>query len=64
MIPTLLIVGNHDMVKLVHTNMIATSSNHSKRLILEGTHFVANKKPMLFNASLDAFLMENTKTLK
>lgn len=57
--PTLVIVGNKDMIKQQHTRLIADSLPNSQLCILEGGHFIAHKNPEEFNQSILKFLSNN-----
>ena len=54
--PTLVIVGNKDMIKDKHTRLIADSIPGSKLSIIPGNHFIANKNPDTFNHEVLEFL--------
>lgn len=53
---TLVIAGDEDMVLDEHTRLIADSIPNSRLEIIEGDHFIANKKPEEFNEILKDFL--------
>ena len=55
--PTLVIVGNKDMIKDKHTRLIADSIPGSKLSIIPGNHFIANKNPDTFNHEVLEFLL-------
>lgn len=55
-IPTLVIAGTRDMVKKAHTESIAENIPNAQLSILEGNHFIANKKAQKFNKEVDNFL--------
>lgn len=55
-IPTLVIAGTRDMIKQSHTELIAASIPGAKLVIVEGNHFIANKKPEEFNKEVGNFL--------
>ena len=55
--PTLVIVGNKDMIKDKHTRLIADSIPGSKLSIIPGNHFIANKNPDTFNREVLEFLL-------
>lgn len=55
--PTLVIVGNKDMIKDKHTRLIAESIPGSKLSIIPGNHFIANKNPDTFNHEVLEFLL-------
>lgn len=54
--PVLVIAGSNDMIKASHTKLIYNSLPNAKLSIIEGDHFVANKNPEAFNASVAAFI--------
>jgi pimeloyl-ACP methyl ester carboxylesterase len=54
--PVLVVAGTKDMIKESHTRLIYKSLPNAKLEILEGDHFVANKRPELFNAAVERFL--------
>lgn len=54
--PTLVIAGNKDMIKDSHTRLIGRHIPNAKTVILEGNHFVANKRPEIFNQEVEQFL--------
>jgi len=53
---TLVIAGTHDMIREAHTRLIAAHIPHAELELIEGNHFVANKKPAEFNQKILAFL--------
>lgn len=55
--PTLLVVGQHDMIRASHSRMLARNIRHAKLLVIPGAgHAVARKKPDTFNKiALDFF---------
>ena len=55
--PTLVIVGNKDMIKDKHTRLIAQSIPGAKLSIIPGNHFIANKNPEAFNHKVLEFLL-------
>lgn len=55
-VPTLVIAGNHDMIKTAHTKLIASSIPTGTLRIIEGDHFIANKRPAQFNNTVHKFL--------
>lgn len=55
-VPTLVIAGTNDMVKESHTRLIAGHIKNAKLCLIQGNHFIANKKPDEFNAAVLAFL--------
>ena len=54
--PTLVIAGTKDMIKDSHTRLIYNSLPNVQLAILEGDHFLANKRPEAFNAMVKSFL--------
>ena len=54
--PTLVIAGTKDMIKESHTRLIYNSLPNAQLAILEGDHFLANKRPEAFNAMVKSFL--------
>lgn len=57
--PVLVIVGDHDMIKPKHTQLITKSIKSVEYTELCGSHFIAKENSVEFNRSVDAFL---TKT--
>lgn len=55
-VPTLVIAGTKDMIKTSHTELIAASIPNSKLCMIDGDHFIANKKPVQFNHAVNKFL--------
>lgn len=55
-VPTLVIAGDHDMIKKTHTELIAENLPNSKLIFVPGDHFAANKNPTAFNEAVDHFL--------
>ncbi len=56
-VPTLVIAGEHDMVRQSHTELIAASIPHARlRIIPGGSHAVAAQKPAVFNREVLHFL--------
>ena len=58
--PTLVIVGNKDMIRDKHTKLIAQHLANSELCILNGDHFIANKKAEEFNKVVMKFLSETS----
>ncbi len=58
--PSLVIVGNRDMIRRRHTKKIAQYLPNSRLVILNGTHFIASKQSKAFNDAVYALLEENT----
>ena len=57
---TLVIAGSHDMVKETHTKHIASNIPNARLSIIEGDHFVANRRPEAFNSVVLNFLQTQT----
>ena len=57
---TLVIAGSRDMIRESHTRLIAECIPDSRLVILEGNHFIANKKPDAFNRAVLDFLKGET----
>ena len=55
-IPTLVIAGDHDMIRNSHTRQITASLPNAELAILPGDHFVANRSPVDFNRAVYGFL--------
>ena len=55
-VPTLVIAGDHDMIKTSHTELIAASIPNSTLCIIQGNHFIANKEHNQFNITINEFL--------
>lgn len=54
--PTLVIVGDNDMISYPHTKLIAKSIPNSTLKVLKGDHFIAAEKCHEFNKVVDDFL--------
>lgn len=54
--PTLVICGKHDIIRQAHTREIAEGIPNAKLSILQGDHFIANKKSVSFNRAVEDFL--------
>ena len=54
--PVLVVAGTKDMIKDSHTRLIYNSLPNAQLAILEGDHFLANKRPKAFNAMVKCFL--------
>ena len=50
------LAGTRDMIKEQHTRLIAASIPSAQLVILDGDHFVANKRPAAFNEAVLVFL--------
>lgn len=55
--PTLVIAGEKDMIKDIHTRLIAKSIPEAMLSIIPGNHFIANKNPDTFNEVVLRFLL-------
>ncbi len=55
---TLVITGTRDMIKESETRRIASGIRDAKLVLMEGTHFIAAKKPAEFNKEVLDFLAE------
>ena len=53
---TLVIAGTKDMIKEVHTRLMADHIPGARLVFLEGDHFIANKHPDAFNRAVLDFL--------
>ncbi|MDD6212931.1 MAG: alpha/beta hydrolase [Clostridiales bacterium] len=56
---TLVIAGTRDMIRKEHTILISDSIADSSLVFIEGTHFIANQKPIEFNEAVLRFLGED-----
>lgn len=54
--PALVIVGDDDMVKHEHSELIARSLPHAELRVIKGTHFIAEECPEEFNSAVETFL--------
>lgn len=54
--PTLVIVGDHDMIRAAHSRRIAGSIPNCKMVTISGDHFIAAKNPDAFNKAVEDFL--------
>lgn len=52
---TLVVAGTRDMIREKHTRLIAASIPDARLEILDGDHFVANRRPDAFNHAVLAF---------
>jgi pimeloyl-ACP methyl ester carboxylesterase len=58
-VPTMVIAGEKDMIKASHTRAIARAIENARLyIILQADHFVAYKKPEVFNPLVAKFLAE------
>lgn len=55
-VPTLVICGTKDMIKESHTKEIARALPNAKLAIIEGSHFIANENPKVFNRVVENWL--------
>lgn len=60
-VPTLVIVGDKDMIKQSHTEHLAALIPNSHLVMIPGDHFIALKEPIAFNREVDKFLDEVLK---
>lgn len=58
--PTLVIAGKRDMIKTAHTCLIHQSLPNARLILLDGDHFIANRRPDAFNAAVAQFLTDET----
>ena len=56
--PVLVIAGTRDMIKRSHTQLIYDSLPNARLVLLEGDHFIANRRPEEFNREVERFLNE------
>lgn len=61
-VPTLVIVGEDDMIKKSHSKKIFNKLPAAKLAVIPGNHFIANEKFELFNQEVAKFLEENRKS--
>lgn len=54
--PALVICGRNDMIKESHTKEIAENIPNAKLSIIQGNHFIANKRYVTFNKEVEDFL--------
>ncbi len=54
----LVIVGEHDMVRLSHTQAMAHEIPHAQMAVLRGSHFIAAESPARFSLNCLKFLMD------
>lgn len=57
-VPTLVLAGTHDMIRLDHTRLIAHSIPGAVLRTIPGSHFVAREHPEAFDRAVDDFLHE------
>ena len=64
-IPTLVIVGEHDMIKQAHTDKIVSLIKNAKlEIIPHADHFAAEKFPNEFNTAVMSFLKQTEENHK
>ena len=56
--PVQVIAGTRDMIKRSHTQLIYDSLPNARLVLLEGDHFIANRRPEEFNREVERFLNE------
>ena len=56
--PTLVIVGDQDIIQEEHTRLIAASLPNARRAVVPGGHDCANRNPADFNEAVWQFLAE------
>ena len=56
--PVLVIAGTKDMIKESHTRLIYSRLFNAKLVLIEGDHFIANKKAEEFNKEVALFLCQ------
>ena len=61
-VPTLVIVGEDDMIKKSHSRKIYKKLPAAKLAVIPGNHFIANENYDLFNLEVAKFLDENRKS--
>lgn len=57
-VPTLVICGTKDMIKESHTKEIAKGIPKAKLALIEGSHFIANENPKVFNRVVEQWLSD------
>lgn len=62
--PTLVIAGKNDMIRQEHTEFIQSCIRDSKLVILDGDHFIANKRPEEFNRVVYEFLIDKEEVIR
>lgn len=55
-VPTLVIVGDKDMIKAEHSQKIADSLPNAVLKVIKGNHFIASKEPKAFHEAVEEFL--------
>lgn len=61
--PVLVIVGTKDMIREAHSRLICDSLPSGRMVVLDGDHFIANKRPAAFNQAVLEFLSETEETI-
>lgn len=61
-VPTLVIVGDDDMIKKSHSKKIFKKLPAAKLVVIPGNHFIASENFELFNQEVAKFLEENRKS--
>ena len=56
--PVQVIAGPRDMINRSHTQLIYDSHPNARLVLLEGDHFIANRRPEEFNREVERFLNE------
>lgn len=56
--PALVIAGTRDMIRRSHTEQIARSLTRAQLVLIDGDHFIAEKRPEAFNRAVFYFLRE------
>jgi len=56
--PVLVIAGSRDMIKASHSRLICDGLPNGRLAILEGDHFIANRRPAAFNQAVLRFFSE------
>lgn len=57
--PSLVIVGELDMIKEEHSRLIANSLGDGKLCVIRGSHFIAKENPSAFNKEVENFLLNS-----
>lgn len=63
-VKTLVLVGEHDMIKESHSKMIAATIPHAVFKKIKGDHFIANKESQAFNRVVSEFLTTSLSNKK
>ncbi len=59
-VPTLVLVGSHDVIDYSHTEFIASSLPNSKLTVVEGGHGIVKSNSADYIAALEEFFAENS----